>query len=86
MNKRVGNGLIAGGIVGSFLFVIAGIFIYSNRLREVTTQAFTVLGSNEVRTIMVGIENWRELLILCDMLLAACLFLISVGFKIKGRK
>lgn len=86
MNNKKSKALISGGAIGSIICSIAEIFIYHNRLREVETQSFTVVGSNEVRTAMVGIENWLPLVILFAILLGVCLFMMGIGFKIKAKK
>mgnify|MGYP003300984812 FL=1 len=80
--KKIGKGLIAGGIAGSILCVVAEWFLYINRLREVETASFSVVGSNEIRTISVGIQNWLLLSIIVLLLLALCLFLLGIGFKL----
>ena len=82
---KIGNALIAGGVVGSGLFIIAGILLFQNRLREVETQAFTIVGSNKSQTLEIGIENWLPLFILCLIFLAVCLFVISVGYIYKNK-
>ena len=76
--KKIGKGLIAGGGVGIILCVFA------NRLRQVESTAFSVVGSDEIRTISVGIENWLSLSIIMLLLLALCFFLLSIGLKLCG--
>lgn len=79
--QKIGKGLVGGGIVGVIMFLIAEIYLYSNRLREVETESFTVLGSGQIHTITVGIENWLEIFIICLFMQAICLFVVSAGFR-----
>lgn len=85
MKNRKSNALIIGSVIGIVLCAIAEVFLFSNRLREVETQSFTIVASNEVRTMMVGIENWLLPFIIIAILLAVCFFVMSIGFKMKGK-
>lgn len=79
--KRLGYGMIAGGTIGGILCLMAEIFLYKNRLREVTTSSFTVVGQPE-RVITVGIENWLSLFLLSLFILGICFFIVSIGFHL----
>lgn len=87
-NKRLGGALLVGGSAGTMLFAIASIFLYKNRLREVETEAFTVIGSGEVRTMQMGIENWFPWFLLAIILTVVFLILSCFGYLIltKGKK
>lgn len=87
MNRqKTGLGLITGGIVGVIMCLIAEIFIYANRLRSTTTESFTVVGANEVRTVMVGIENWIPLMIVTLLIMSMCFFVIHIGLQMRNQK
>lgn len=79
--KNAGNGMIAGGITGIILFGIAAILLWNNRLREVETSAFTVVGSGQTRIISVGIENWLPLFVLSIVFVILSLVLVGVGIE-----
>lgn len=84
MNKRkIGTGLIAGGITGAALCLTGEVLLYCNRLRPVETESFTVLGSGDARTVMVGIESWRPLMLATLLVMALCLFLVSAGIRMR---
>ncbi len=87
-NKRLGGALIVGGSAGTMLFAIASIFLYKNRLREVETAAFTAIGSDELRIMQVGIENWFPWFLLAIILTVVFLVLSCFGYRIftKGKK
>lgn len=86
--KRLAIALLVGGNAGAILFAIASILLYKNRLREVETAAFTVIGSDEVRTMQIGIENWFPLFLIAIILSVVFLALSIFGYRIliKGKK
>lgn len=84
-NKRLGSALLVGGSAGAILFAIASIFLYKNRLREVETEAFTVIGSGEVRTMQMGIENWFPWFLLGIILTLVFLVISCFGYRILKR-
>lgn len=81
--KKMGTGLMAGGTAGAVLCLIGEILLYCNRLRPAETAAFTVVGSGDTRTVMVGIENWIPLMLAVLFVMALCLFLISIGARLR---
>lgn len=84
MNKRkMGTGLMAGGITGALLCLIGEILLYCNRLRPIETESFTVVGSGVSRTVMVGIENWIPLMLAVLLVMALCMVVIHIGIKLR---